>query len=318
MPNDKPTILLVIGPGGEAFGEKEAKIAAENFKKAGADVVIIGDGKKAVSLEEIAKAAAQVKGDLTVFTYAHGEVKDGKHCIGLTEDCNTPTKDFFAQITKARDGKKFDVFMASCHGGAAQAAANEVLPKGSAFVDLAPGKQTVAGGDVTRFIETIAENKELSENMSGEKMLHDYLMTDLKNKIPPSIAVAGEGTYNLESVLNGKVGQKFTKEEAEKAHKTLDKAFGKEKVDAVIKKIEDAKINHGNLEGIYAVDFGPAMAVAFAAHDRSKGRMQLPKDFKLPEMKLKDDDGLKPFDDGFNKNSGQGLRLQSVGPRQFP
>lgn len=308
---DKPTVLLVVGPGGMAFDEKEAKLAADNFKKTGADVVIIGDGKRNVSLEEVTKAAEGIKGQLIVFTYAHGEVKDGKHCVGLTEECNTPTKDFFSQITKVRDGKKFDVFMASCHGGAAQAAANEVLPKGSAFVDLAPGKQAVAGSDVTRFLETVAENKEFEASMSGEKMLHDYLMTDLKNRIPPSITIAGEGSYNLESILKEKIGQKFTEKEKERAHKTLDAAFGKEKVDASISKIESAKMKFGDMQGIYAVDFGPALAVAFAAHDRSKGGMQLPKDFKLPDMKLKDDEGLKPFDDGFNKNPS--MRIQPEG-----
>lgn len=306
MPQEKPTILLVAGPGGTAFGEKEISLAVENFKKAGAEVVIVGDGKRDMSLEEVTKAASGIKGQMTTFIMAHGEVKDGKHCVGLTEDCNTPTKDFFAGITKARDGKRFDVFMSSCHGGAAQASANAILPKGSVFVDLAPGKQTVAGSDVTNFVETVAENKELAVGMGGEKLLNDYLMTDLKNRIPPSVTVAGEGTYNLESILKGRLGQKFTQEEKEKSHKTLDAAFGKDKVDGVISKIESAKSEWN----INAVDFGPAMAVAFAAHDRSKGGMQLPKDFELPKMKLKEDDGLKPFDEGFNKNSSQ--RIQSL------
>jgi len=293
---EKPTVLLIFGPGGYAFDEKDAKLAIENFKQAGADVVIVGDGKREVSMPEIIDSANKIKGELSVFVHAHGEVKVGKHCIDLSGNCDTPTSEFLSKLTKARSGKKFDMLMASCHGGAAQATADGILPKGSVFVDLAPGSQTVASADVERFLKTVAENKELAASFSGEKMLNDYLMTDLKNRIPPSVTIAGEGTYRLESILKGRLGQKFSKEEKEKIHKTLDTEFGKEKVDGIISKIETAKSEYD----INAVNFGPAMAVAFAAHDRKKGGLVIPRDLKLPSMEnLNGAASTRPFEEGF-------------------
>ncbi len=304
MSQDKPTVLLVAGPGGMAFDEKQITLAAENFRKAGANVVVVGDGQKNITLAEIASAAEGIKGPMTAFVMTHGDVKGGRHCIGLTEECNTPTRDFFAAVTKARDGKKFDVFMASCHGGAAQMAANDILPKGSAFVDLAPGDQAVAGADVQKLIRTMMENTEIAGTMSGEKLLNEYLMKDLGNRISSSVTIAGQGTYNLEAVLQKKVGQKFTPEEKEKVHTALDTQFGKEKIDAVIHKIESTKVGWD----VEAVDFGPSMAVAFAAYDRSKGGIQLPKEFVMPGMTLSADAGARPFEAGFGGNSFQQIR----------
>lgn len=288
---EKPTILLISGPGGDAFGEEEVKLATENFTKAGANVLVVGDGKRDVSLEEVIKTATKIQGEMTVFLNAHGVVRNGEHHVGLTDEHNTPSNDIFKQLAKARNGKPFDIFMTSCHGGAAQQSANKLLPKGSVLVDLAPGDQTVAGHDVKAFLKTVAENKSLASNLRGEHLLNDYLMSDLKNRIPPSLTVAGEGTYNLEGIFKARIGEQFSKEESENAHKTLDAAFGKEKVDVIIQQITSAKSEYD----IGAVDFGPALAVAFAAHDRSKGGIQLPKDFKFPNSLNLDGLEMQPF-----------------------
>ncbi len=282
---DASTVLFIAGPGGTAFDKNDVERSAENFRKAGARVVTVGDGARDVSLTEIGDAAKKIEGDALVFLYAHGNVRSNQHEVTLTtpppptlNKPHTPTKDVFSTLTTAMEGRKFDIFTVACHGGGAQGIANHMLPKGTVFVDLAPGAMEVAGSDATRFLDTIPHNKQLTNRFSGENLLNDYLMTDLKNRITPSLTVAGEGTYNLETILGNRLGKKFSDAEKAKAHAALDAGFGKAKVDETIHKIE----NEGRNSPIYAVDYGPALAVAFATHDRSKGGLQLPLDFKMP------------------------------------
>ncbi len=295
---DSPSIFIIAGPGGTSYSEKDVTLASENFKKTGVNVVSVGDGKRLVTLEDITRAQAQIKGEMTVFILAHGGIKGGQHRLELTEGHSIDTADLFKALATAHDRRKFDVFMASCHGGEAQEAADNILPKGSKFVDLSGANQETFMKDVRRFLQTAGDNKGLAHgDISAMNLMYDYLMTDLQHHIAPSITISRVGSYELEIMLNRHLGVPFTSEQAERAHATLDQDYGKERVDDILKKIASARPT-AEMAPAY---FGPALAVMFAVEDRSLYSMHIPKDLKLASIKLETQNAV-PFDEGFNSN----------------
>ncbi len=279
------TILYLVGPGGTALNPEEMKTIEGHFRDAGAKLVSVGDSRRAITLDEIGKAAAAIKEPMLVFTHMHGGVKNGKHVVGLTGACDTPASDLFAALTKACGTNRFEIFSTSCHSGSGQGVANAELPKGTVYVNLTTGNEAFNNIDVMNITSTMAKNAQFTNGFSGVRMLSDYLMTDYETRYVPSVTIAGQGTYNLGSILGNRLGKPFSEAEKKRAHDTLDVSFGKAKVSEFISRIESAK-SEWNFN---VKDYGPAVGVAFAAHDMSKPGLQLPKDFHVP---FKQDDTL--------------------------
>lgn len=256
-------LLIISGPGGDAFDGSHIKTAVKNFQKF-ANVKTVGDGGKSISLDDVTAAIHLLRrqGPIAVIVNTHGSIKNGKHALSFGGSSEVLTKDLLLTIKNAVGPVVVDYFMTACHGGTAQVDAMEVLPKGSVFVSLSPGGEGVSGFDVDRFISGISESNLVKESVSADRMLNEYLLVALKNRIAPNIALVGQGDYALnDALIKRMVGHPFSNEQRARIRSILGKFFVHDRLDYVIRKIETSK----DLRSIDAVDFGPALAVTFAA-----------------------------------------------------
>jgi len=263
-------ILVLAGHGGKAFGDKETADIVSGFESCGANVSSIKHDHNEQTLKDVEKSVRSMLENgkpLTVWVQAHGSVEDRNHVLHLGEtEKALRSRDLFESIARGSDGRPVDVFLTACHGGAAL---NDVgcLPKGSSIAVLAPPDETVSGSDVDRFSPSMSNvcrdilsesNLVHAENLSARKLLDVYLSKSLKNRIAPMFATSGSDIINLDSNFRNQVGKQFTSDQYKQSHGELDRILGPKQVDDIMQKITSAK--HES-DGIYAADYGPALAV---------------------------------------------------------
>lgn len=265
-------IIIFSGPGGTAFDRTETAKLEENLQKQKTPVSLqlIGDGEKNVTLSELVEKLRQIKKNgrpVTLFLQAHGDIREGEHKIQISSDEWISSK-VLLEALKKEVGENYpvSVFMTACHGGGATQVAEQSLPRGSVFVALAPGTESVSGFDVERLttaLSSVQVDRDGDHWLESDEFLYVYLTHALKNRIAPEFSIAGKGNWNLQNEFRGRLGKKFTDAEKTKAHEKLDPLMGNEKVEHVLQKIESAKDEYT----ITAMDYGPALAIALSLID---------------------------------------------------
>lgn len=257
-------VIVAAGPGGYAFNHrlidkitKTVQNAQELIVKS---TISIGNGENGISLNRIidaVKVAKQKSCPITLFLQFHGRNKQGEHEILVCDEEWDSSRELFRKLKSTLgDSYPLSIFMTSCHGGAAAVAAMSELPKGAVFVALTRSTEVVSGFDVERFASSVDH---LPWD-SSEKLLYHYLTKSLKNRMTPVIAYASKGYLDLGKLFIAQIGQPFTANHQAQAHQQIDDLIGKENVDALIDKIQNARSEYD----ILAVDYGPALAVVFA------------------------------------------------------
>lgn len=252
-------VVILSGPGGFAFNNKNVQKIAAAMRTSGADVIVLGDGEKPIDKEQVTKTlemvASKSSGPVTLFVMAHGDLKNGNHVIDIDGKYGLTSAELFSTTSRAFGDRPVDIFMTSCHGGAAIPEVNR-LPKGSTLATLAPGKETVSGIDIDRLTDVID-----SSDLTARHLADLYLGKALKNRIAPSVAVSDQGVRDLPREFIDRLGKPFSGDEKKAAHSVLDAVIGEQRVAEIIEKITGAK----NEWAINAVDFGPALAITLAA-----------------------------------------------------
>ncbi|HEU5380278.1 MAG TPA: hypothetical protein VFV38_33050 [Ktedonobacteraceae bacterium] len=253
--------VILACPGGYAYNSENVNDMAQAMRSAGAEVTVLGDGEHPIQKENIEQTISSVSHKtnepVTLLVMGHGDIKEGNHAIDIGGGSKWLTsKELFGMVAKYFDNTPTDVFMTSCHGGAAIPEVDR-LPSGSTLVALSPGSETVSGSDVDRIAEHI-ENGQIT----ASSLATTYLSKALKNRIAPTMAVSGEGVYDYVHKFTEHLGKPFTSHERQRTHQKLDSVMGRERVDQVLDKLSSAKSEWD----IYAVDFGPALAVSLAAN----------------------------------------------------
>ncbi|MBX9726074.1 MAG: hypothetical protein K2X09_02305 [Rickettsiales bacterium] len=260
----RPQVLIVAGPGMEAFGASQVENIEASMKAAGAEVIRVGNGVDPITVEQVQQAAARLhQGPATVFFQAHGAAKNGGHFLnfsGANGGFVTPTGDVLSAISKARGGQPTDIFMASCEGGGALEAAATNLPKRSVFVNLAEANQDVHGGDVADFVNAAIKNP--LRAIDAKTLLSAYLANGLANRdVIPTVTVVGEGATTMKGLFDGHVGRPFTQEERGNVHRALNGAMDSKEADALMDRIGSAKSEYD----IGAKDYGKALLICYDA-----------------------------------------------------
>lgn len=249
--------VIVAGPGGYAYNETHINEIASAMQRTGAEVTVLGDGVHAITKEQIEQTINTASGQnepVTLFIMAHGEIKNGNHNLDIGGG-NITSRELFEIATHHFSNKPIDVFMTSCHGGAAIPEVNR-LPSGSTLVALSPGSEEVLISNVYRIAEHIENGP-----ITASSLATTYLCKALKNRTAPTMAVSGEGVYDYVHKLKNRLGKPFTSDEVRRVHEKLDSVLGADQVNVMLTKLSSAR-SEGAVD---AVDFGPALAVSFAA-----------------------------------------------------
>jgi len=255
-------IVLLSGPGGHAFNHENVEKIATAMRSFGAEVTVLGDGEapvnKAQVMETLETIANKSNEPVTLFITAHGDVIHGSHAIDIDGNWGLTSAELFEAISNSFGRRPTDVFMTCCHGGAAILEVNR-LPHGSTLVTLAPGREVASQADVDRLADNID-----SGSLQAHHLLNLYLGKALKNRIAPSLAISGQGVRDLPREFIARIGKPFPENEKIAAHSALDSILGVQHVDEIMDKISGARSEYG----IYAADFGPALAVTLASSSR--------------------------------------------------
>jgi hypothetical protein len=257
MPNQ---VIIIAGPGGTAFNNTHIERLAAAMRCAGAEVSVIGDGdttlRNVAIMQSLDNAAILSNEPVTLFIMAHGTLDGDTHSLVFDESDEISSADFFNVASGSFVDRTIDIFMTSCHGGAAILHVDN-LPAGSSLVTLSSGSETVSGYDPERLIPNITAG-----DFSARHLLDLYLGKALETRSQPSIAVSGQGMRDLYQELETRLGKDFSATEKDSIHTALDTVIGLERVDSIMKKISTAK-GKGDLP--LALDIGAAMAVTLAA-----------------------------------------------------
>ena len=193
-------VIILAGPGGGAWGGSYIQHLATSMRSAGADVTMIGDGERPVYDDEVAKTFEALSktlssGPLTLFIDAHGDVEHGKHTVSLDDYRGTFTAKIFNMAARYFNEQTVDIFMASCHGGAAISDVDK-LPKGSALAVLASSKDVVYVSEIEKLVQGISSGI-FSGNFSARHLMNIYLEKTFTNRVTPSVATSGQTASKL-------------------------------------------------------------------------------------------------------------------------
>jgi hypothetical protein len=249
-------LLVFSAPGGSAFGSALSASMKSNIEASGRQCnVFLHDGPDSTSGDTLAPFMDALKNDSSsrpsLLIASHGDVKGGQHHINL-DGQYTPTSEFFDRISANARGP-VDIFLTACHGGAALTDAKH-LPPGSSVAVIAPGTETVS----SRGVEALAANVGKSQSLDAKHVLLTYCTT-LVNRFPPSLWQGGK-TYSLDSMMKARLGRPFREEEKQQAKEKLRGLLSPQRIDELVGKMESARDEWS----IYAVDYGPALAVTGA------------------------------------------------------
>jgi hypothetical protein len=264
---DRPkikNIVFVAGPGGSAFNSNSVKNYVDNLKAAGAQVTLVGDGESHISLAEVKEAIAVQGGPTTVIVNAHGKLQNGEAALEFGEK-DLLLRDFLqASQDEAGQNIYLDYFIASCNvDGIHQQINPYLLHPGQIMVTLSGANinsKFTSGFDVERFYNSLTDNKCYKKTGFGANhLLYDYLLTDLKNRIAPSVTIGGKGEYNLDEIFKNNLGFDYKHIIDHK----LSECYQSDHFDKVLNKLSNAEHEWN----IYALDYGAALAISFNALD---------------------------------------------------
>ena len=242
-------LLVFAGPGQGAFDQTLNETMARNISKTGRTCEVFEHGGDNALRNMYAALARDSSARPSLLVNCHGEVNFGQHQIYLNEKL-TATRDFFNEV-HASTRRPVDLFLTSCHGGAALEDAHS-LPAGSSVVVIAPATQTASA----HYIKEMAKNIGSAKSLDAKQLLLTYCST-LDSRVEPAFWSNGK-THSLDTMLGARMGQRFTAEEKQHAHNSLRHLMPAQRIDDVIAKIEQPA---RNTYGVYAADYGPALAV---------------------------------------------------------
>ena len=230
-------VLVIAGPGEEAFGNEEIDLLTSNIEQdnsrrmlcVGNGVEKIENGAIASKLEEI----SQNGDDTTIIIQMHGTEKEGKFYF-INDDSYISSRELFEMVNSRFKDKPVDIVITSCHSGACLKD-KDLLPKGSVVGALSQGNETTAGSDVKNFIESLLG---ATDEFTTYNLVKLYLC-GLKTRIPPEIGISGEqGTLQLDELLRNSIGKKIDKS---KVINLLKETISAEEIEELINKIETSK-----------------------------------------------------------------------------
>ncbi len=138
------TVVIISGPGVEAWSYPEFNYAIDIVEQLGLNWILVGDGVRSITLEDVKQIEPLLSGlenKPMFWVYAHGEVdkESGKHVITLDQNKDAVTTSELFEVLKTISGNKaIDILFDSCYGGAAYTDAIELFPEGSRFISTAP------------------------------------------------------------------------------------------------------------------------------------------------------------------------------------
>ena len=165
MPATQPSTLVIVRAPDHngAFASLDRFIT--EYRAAGGNVVVIGDGERTLNLGEVSESMRAVSGPATLFIAAHGGrgIPVSNHFVdGITPGRILPGKiefmddrllltttgflasgEFFSQVP----ANYHTVIMDSCYSGAANDDAVRHLPQGTLFLPLSTATDVSYGGD---------------------------------------------------------------------------------------------------------------------------------------------------------------------------
>ena len=246
-------ILVIAGPGGEAFGNEEINLLTTNIEQYDSRrILCVGNGVGKIENGAIASKLEKISqngDDTTIIIQMHGTEKEGQFYF-INDNSYISSQKLFKMINSRFKDKPVDVLITSCHSGACLKD-KDLLPKGSVVGALSQGNQTTSGREVKNFIESLLG---ATDELTTYNLMKLYLC-GLETRIPPEIGISGEeGTLQLDELLRNSIGKKIDKS---KVVNLLKKSMSAEQIEELINKIENSRDEYG----IYAVEYGKAIAV---------------------------------------------------------
>jgi hypothetical protein len=139
----RDTLVVLSGPGGTAWSYSEMKYMIQTAERLGLNWVMLGDGVSSIDLDTLKSIKTELsvlKGRITVVISGHGNVDEGPlHVINLADKSwyMDETPEVLADLSTILSQKPMDVFLNSCHSGAAMPSGLNSLPEGSRlFTDV--------------------------------------------------------------------------------------------------------------------------------------------------------------------------------------
>ena len=249
-------VLVIAGPGGEAFGKKEIDLLTTNIQQDDSrKMSCVGNGVEQIKNEDIANKLEVIshnENPTTIIIEMHGTEKQGQFYF-INGDSYISSKELFEIIKSKFKNKSVDILITSCHSGACLHD-KDLLPEGSVIGALSQGHESTAGSDVNRFMEAIQGT---TEDLTTYNLLKLYL-SKLQTRIPPELGISGkEGTLQLDELLRTSIGKKIDRS---KVIGLLQESMSLDELESLIAKIETSRDEWG----FYAAEYGKAINVCSA------------------------------------------------------
>ena len=249
-------VLVIAGPGGEAFGKKEIDLLTTNIQQDDSrKMSCVGNGVEQIKNEDIANKLEVIshnENPTTIIIEMHGTEKQGQFYF-INGDSYISSKELFEIIKSKFKNKSVDILITSCHSGACLHD-KDLLPDGSVIGALSQGHESTAGSEVNRFMEAIQGT---TEDLTTYNLLKLYL-SKLQTRIPPELGISGkEGTLQLDELLRTSIGKKIDRS---KVIGLLQESMSLDELESLIAKIETSRDEWG----IYAAEYGKAINVCSA------------------------------------------------------
>ncbi|MDF2940875.1 MAG: hypothetical protein K0R66_1517 [Gammaproteobacteria bacterium] len=264
------TVILLAGPGGSAFNKENVLLAEKALQAQGAtNLLTIGNGEEDISEDAMGQLFNHIgssKDDITLVVMAHGEVDKshsgkairGSHKHMLSDSKPISTIDFLKKIADKLNGKKIDIFTIACYGGDMHDFAHRILPKGSTYVAIAKPDEPATSAEVDRLWSRLA-SKEVAGCLSAESLLMAYTVR-LSTRYTPTLS-STLSHYSLDEKFYARIGRPFNEKEKAMVLRALKPLADEKQILSTMDKISQSK----NEWGIYAVDYGMALAISHAS-----------------------------------------------------
>ncbi len=243
-------VLLIVGPGGDAYGEKEIVTFATKLAQLNVDFQLVGNGKQDLKMNEIIQALNTVspEQDVTIIIQSHGKKRNGfQFCLG--DDFLISSKLLFQMFKMKLGNKPIDIFTPSCYGEL-MLYDKEELPEGSTLVSLTSSEE---GINSSNYISMLENFETFGGEVTAYNLLEFYLVYFLKNRFTPFIAISGQSTiYNLDNFLSSENARGINFD-SEHFYNLVEPP----RYLTVFEKIQNLKSQYD----IDAVDYGLAMAI---------------------------------------------------------
>ncbi|MBX9726685.1 MAG: hypothetical protein K2X09_05410 [Rickettsiales bacterium] len=246
---DDATLVIVLGydqPNKDNDNYRTALAVESEARNKGRNVVVIGDGTYAPTLEEIHKRVAAVGGPAEVYLAAHGEnipkeagfPELGNYAVTLSDGKTYPPETIAtlangasldrsqvvnaADFLKALPSNTTGVMLGTCYSASALPMA-DLLPKGAKLFVTSTETATTLGDQSDYALQTISHVSNTIPDGSSLTEVYGFYVASFKNKIeftsetwqaqtPTKFAISGEGTIDLADAAKKLKGYEFPAE----------------------------------------------------------------------------------------------------------